>query len=197
MQKENLLLIFIKNPIPGKVKTRLAKDLGNEKAVEYYSKLLMITREASEKSKADKWLCYGDFINEQDDWNTDTFAKKLQQGESLGDRMKLFFKKGFNEGYQRIVIIGSDCPDLVTEDLENAFDILKEKHAVIGPANDGGYYLLGISKDVDLFSNKEWSTESVYEDTLKDFEKLSLSYAELTVKIDLDTIEDLKHFPEL
>lgn len=194
---ENLLLIFIKNPIPGKVKTRLAKDIGNEKAVEYYKKLLSITHKAAAKTDADRWICYGDYINEEDLWTTDSFVKKLQYGETLGDRMKSFFDEGFEKGYKRIVIIGSDCPDLNEEDLNNAFTQLKNNDAVIGPANDGGYYLLGMSKKVDLFKDKVWSTESVFDDTLQDFEKNKMSFKILEEKVDLDTFEDLKKFPWL
>lgn len=187
----------MKNPIPGKVKTRLAKDLGEEKAVEYYKKLLKITREESEKTDAVKWLCYGDFINENDEWKEEIFLKKQQFGNSLGDRMSSFFKEGFDSGFKRIVIIGSDCPDLQSSDLDQAFAKLYVSDAVIGPANDGGYYLLGLSKNVDLFKNKEWSTESVFKDTLEDFKKEKLSFDILAEKIDLDTLEDLKNFPNL
>lgn len=197
MNSENLLLIFIKNPLPGKVKTRLAKDLGEEKAVEFYKKLLKITRTEAEKTKSVKWLCYGDFINEDDEWTADFFEKKLQSGNNLGERMSMFFKKGFEAGFKRIVIIGSDCPDIQSSDLNGAFDILKKSDAVIGPANDGGYYLLGLSKNVDLFQNKEWSTESVFEDTLDDFKKENLTFQIIEEKIDLDTVEDLKNFPNL
>lgn len=197
MRKENLLLIFMKNPIPGKVKTRLAQDLGNEKAVEFYKKLLAITKEATDTCDADKWLCYGDFINHEDDWSPIEYHKKLQQGDDLGQRISSFFNKGFDEGYKNIVIIGSDCPELVTWDLDNAFALLDEKDAVIGPANDGGYYLLGLSKNVNLFSNKSWSTESVYSDTIQEMQSLNLSFEELEEKIDLDTVEDLKNFPNL
>lgn len=197
MHSENLLLIFIKNPLPGKVKTRLAKDLGEEKAVEFYKKLLKITRIETEKADAVRWLCYGDFINEQDDWAKEVFEKKLQSGNDLGERMSMFFKKGFDAGFKRIVIIGSDCPDLLSSDLDGAFNILKKSDAVIGPANDGGYYMLGLSKNVDLFQNKEWSTESVFEDTLNDFKKENLSFEIVDEKIDLDTAEDLKNFPNL
>lgn len=197
MDSENLLLIFIKNPIPGQVKTRLAKDLGEEKAVEYYKKLLKITRDEAQKAKAKKWLCYGDFVNSQDEWSEEVFVKKLQLGGSLGDRMSMFFKEGFKAGFKRIIIIGSDCPELLSSDLDEAFNILKNSDAVIGPANDGGYYLLGLSKDVDLFQNKEWSTESVFADTLKDLKKENLSFEIVAEKIDLDTLEDLKNFPNL
>lgn len=197
MNSENLLLIFIKNPIPGKVKTRLAKDLGEEKAVKYYKKLLKITRKESEKTDAVKWLCYGDFINENDNWTKEVFVKKQQFGNNLGDRMSSFFKEGFESGFKRIVIIGSDCPDLVSSDLDQAFKILAKADAVIGPANDGGYYLLGLSKNVNLFQDKEWSTESVFKDTLEDFKKENLTFEILAEKIDLDTVEDLKNFPNL
>ncbi|HBF21737.1 MAG: glycosyltransferase [Owenweeksia sp.] len=194
---DRLLLIFIKNPIQGKVKTRLGKDLGHHQAVEIYKKLLEVTRLAALGVNAARQLYYGDFINQEDNWSPQDFEKKLQHGNDLGARMHEAFVKGFDEGYKKIVIIGSDCPEMDAQTLEEAFRKLEDHNVVIGPANDGGYYLLGLSQKVNIFENVDWSTESVFDQTLAQVKKQGLSRALLPEKTDLDTIDDLKKFPDL
>ncbi|MGB0175713.1 MAG: TIGR04282 family arsenosugar biosynthesis glycosyltransferase [Owenweeksia sp.] len=179
------------------MKTRLGKDLGHPRAVEIYKKLLTITRTAALQVNADRQLHYGDYINTKDDWPARDFHKVLQEGANLGDRMFKAFTDGFDQGYKQVVIIGSDCPEIDAETLQRAFDELKAHDAVIGPANDGGYYLLGLSQKVNIFADIEWSTESVFEETVEQIKKHGLSYTVLPEKTDLDTIEDLKKFPHL
>ncbi len=179
------------------MKTRLGKDLGHPQAVEVYKKLLAITRSAALEVEAQRQLWYGDFVNTEDDWLPQSFEKKLQSGDSLGERMHRAFSQGFESGYKKVVIIGSDCPEMNARLLEEAFEVLNEKEAVIGPANDGGYYLLGLSRPVNIFADIEWSTKSVFHETLKQMEKLKLSYQVMEEKTDLDTVDDLKKFPWL
>jgi hypothetical protein len=190
-------MIFIKNPIPGKVKTRLGKDIGHEKAVTYYKKLLEITRKAALGTEADRWLWYGDFVNEADAWSQNDFEKKLQHEGDLGQRMKHAFLAAFDKGYEKVAIIGSDCPEMNSEILQKAFVNLESVDAVIGPANDGGYYLLAMKKPLPIFEDVEWSTENVLGQTITHLQNRGLSYLLLEELTDLDTIEDLKHFPEL
>ncbi len=190
-------MIFIKNPIPGKVKTRLGKDIGHDKAVMYYKKLLEITRLAAESTLSDKWLWYGDFINETDPWNASIFTKKIQHQGDLGQRMQMAFTDAFAAGYKKVAIIGSDCPEMTNEILEKAFAKLDETDAVIGPANDGGYYLMAMKKPLPLFKEVDWSTENVMAQTISHLKKDGLTYQLLEELTDLDTIEDLKHFPNL
>lgn len=190
-------MIFIKNPILGKVKTRLAKDLGDSQAVEYYKKLLALTRSAAQNTDVEKWLWYGDFINNEDHWNSNIFSKKLQEGDDLGQRMERAFELAFSEGYKNVVIIGSDCPEISSEILEQAFTTLDSNDAVIGPANDGGYYLLGMTKMLHLFEEVDWSTERVLDQTEKHLKKAEAKYHLLQELTDLDTVEDLKKFPTL
>ncbi len=190
-------MIFIKNPIPGRVKTRLGKDIGHDKAVTYYKKLLEITRLAAENTQADKWLWYGDFVNETDPWSPSIFHKKLQHQGGLGQRMQHAFLDAFKAGYKKVAIIGSDCPEMSPQILEEAFAKLDETDAVIGPANDGGYYLLAMKKPLPVFENVDWSTGSVLAQTTKHLKKDGLTYSLLQELTDLDTVEDLKHFPNL
>lgn len=194
---ENLLMIFIKNPIPGRVKTRLGKDIGHDKAVVYYKKLLEITRLAAEETDADKWLWYGDFVNEADFWSPTVFTKKLQHQGDLGERMQMAFADAFKVGYKKVAIIGSDCPEMSAGVLNTAFDKLDEADAVIGPANDGGYYLMAMKKPLPIFNEVDWSTESVLSQTTAHLKKHGYTYQLLEELTDLDTVEDLKHFPNL
>ncbi len=185
------LIIFVKNPVAGKVKTRLAAGIGKEKALEVYLKLLEITRQAALRTNCTRHVFYSDEI-EFDAWDDDHFNKHVQEGHSLGERMQNAFENIFSLGADQVVIIGSDCPELTTEVIEEAFDTLNEKDTVIGPAKDGGYYLLGMKKNHHvLFENKQWSTDSVLEDTIIDLIEKRLTYGRLQQLSDLDTIYDL------
>jgi rSAM/selenodomain-associated transferase 1 len=190
--ENNLLLIFIKNPEPGKVKTRLAATIGNNKAYQIYLKLLKHTIRAAQDVDADKQVWYSALIDSDDFISEPEFEKKLQRGKNLGARMLHAFKNGFNEDYDNIVIIGSDCPDVNPVLLEQAFIELRKHDLVIGPSADGGYYLLGMNTlREELFSDIDWSTERVLEQTLEKAKSLSLSVTRLPELNDIDTIEDL------
>ncbi len=189
---DGLLLIFVKNPILGQVKTRLAATIGDKPALEIYLKLLHHTQDITKEIQVDQAVFYSDFVDENDSWDNSTYLKKVQSGEDLGLKMKTAFQWGLQTGYKEICIIGSDCYELTPEIIMSAFQILKTKDVVLGPSNDGGYYLLGLKEMRDeLFQNKEWSTDSVAADTLADFEKLGLSYGMLEPLNDVDTEEDL------
>ncbi|PQJ79508.1 TIGR04282 family arsenosugar biosynthesis glycosyltransferase [Polaribacter porphyrae] len=193
---KNLLLIFTRNPELGKAKTRLAKTVGDETALEIYKFLLDKTQEIASKVNADKAVYYSVKIRENDIWDESIYQKHQQVGEDLGIRMQNAFKNGFDAGYQKILIIGSDLYDLSSENIEKAFIELDDNDVVIGPAEDGGYYLLGMKKLYkNVFENKEWGTETVRKDTLQDLidKKVKL----LEVKNDIDVYEDIIHIPEI
>lgn len=185
---KSALIIFVRNPEPGKVKTRIAKTMGNEKALEVYKELLLHTYDITKDISCDKFVFYADQITKNDLWETSFYHKKLQQGNDLGQRMLLAFRELFGLGYQSIQIIGSDCMELTTDIIETGFNRLHENEVVIGPSTDGGYYLLGMRLLVpDIFYKKEWSTEKVFSSTLADIKKLSLSYFLLPELSDIDT----------
>lgn len=195
-QHKNLLIIFTRNPELGKVKKRLAAKIGERAALDIYSLLLQHTFEVTKNLPCDKVVYYSDFIQKKDIWENDIFQKKEQKGKDLGERMKNAFKEGFKEGYSHITIIGSDLYDLQEEDLKSAFLGLKKHNYVIGPASDGGYYLLGMnSLNSDLFRNKEWGTNTVLQQTLQEIKNEELTLLE--ERNDIDTYEDLKAQPEL
>jgi len=187
---KNALIIFTRNPELGKVKTRLAITIGDESALEIYKLLINHIVEVSENINVDKYVFYSENIQENDVWNNAVFNKELQKGDDLGIRMKNAFEFLFNQGYNKVIIVGSDIYEITPEDIENAFSNLKTNDFVIGPAGDGGYYLLGMKQlKKELFENKAWGTNTVFEETIKDLksEKVSL----LSVKSDVDVYEDI------
>ena len=187
----NLLLIFTRNPELGKGKRRLAATVGDEAALDIYKFLLGHTVAITKNLYAEKEVYYSEEIWENDIWDNQKFGKKLQVGEDLGIRMANAFQEGFQNEYQKIIIIGSDMLDLSQEDLENAFKSLEKNDFVVGPAEDGGYYLLGMKKFMPaLFKNKAWGTETVLKDTLADLKNETTALLE--TKNDVDYYEDIK-----
>ena len=191
----NMLLIFMRYPEKGKVKTRLARSVGEEKALEVYKALLDHTFEMANMAAADKAVFMVDQVREYQPMVQYHFPIFLQRGSDLGERMQKAFEQAFEQGYQKVVIMGSDCPGITEDILNEAFFQLGDKDAVIGPAEDGGYYLLGLKKMIpELFSNKTWSTENVMLDTLIDLQNAEATYAFLPTLRDIDTVDDLAFF---
>lgn len=189
--KKELLIIFTKNPEPGKVKTRLAKDIGNQAAFDIYNFLLKHTAFVTKDLKVTKEVYYSEKTEPEDIWDNKIYHKKLQQGNDLGSRIEHAFAEGHRNGYKKIIIIGSDLYDLAKEDLEAAFGALENNEVVIGPAEDGGYYLLGMKRPrPELFKNKDWGTPTVLSDTLKDLKGKNIVL--LPPKNDIDDFNDLK-----
>lgn len=192
---KNLLLIFTKNPEAGKVKTRLAADVGEQAALEIYRILLAHTLAVTKDLKCDKEVHYSEKIPENDLWKEEGFTQKLQQGKDLGARMDHAFAEAFRNGYEKVIIIGSDLYDLEQKDLEKAFDTLEEHDFVIGPAEDGGYYLLGMREPTpEIFSGKNWSTSTVLQETLADLEGRQIKL--LDTRNDIDYYDDVKQHKE-
>jgi len=188
---KNALIVFTRNPELGKCKTRLAATIGDQSALDVYRFLLDHTVKITTPLTADVYVYYSKKIKDVDIWDTSIFSKKQQQGHDLGHKMQHAFTEVFNMGYQRAIIIGSDLYDLTTQELEDAFLKLEDKEFVIGPAQDGGYYLLGMKHlKPPLFKNKKWGTQSVLNDTLQDLELEKTAI--LAKKNDIDHYEDIK-----
>lgn len=200
MTDNDRLIIFVKNLEKGRVKTRLAADVGDEKALKIYHKLLLYTREITKQLNADKAVYYSEGIDNNDLWDNMNFSKHLQQGTDLGMRMQNAFAEAFAQGKQRVIIIGSDCLELETYMIKEAFAVLENNDVVLGPAKDGGYYLLGMKKFLPtLFEDKEWSTPDLLMDTILDLKKMNTKYYLLKTLNDIDTAADLEgldKFPE-
>lgn len=190
----NALIIFVKNPELGKVKTRIARTAGNEKALKIYLELMRHTRETVLQINASRFLFYSQDINLNDDWSNNAFEKHLQASGDLGDRMSTAFKKCLKK-HDKVVIIGSDCASIKPEIIRKAFAALDKHPFVVGPTFDGGYYLLGMREfEQSLFSDMEWSTESVYPETIARIEKTGKSYALSEILSDIDHEEDWEKY---
>ncbi len=191
MKEKNLLIIFTRNPELGKCKTRLAATVGDQAALDVYSFLLQHTVTITANLKVTKEVHYSVKIRENDLWNENIYNKKQQFGDNLGQRMENAFREGFNNDFQNIIIIGSDMYDLNQQDLENAFQALESHDYVIGPAQDGGYYLFGMkSLNSQVFKNKIWGTDTVLKDTLEDLKGKHIKL--LDERNDVDYYEDIK-----
>lgn len=185
-------MVFTKNPELGQVKTRLASTVGDDNALRVYQALIKHTCEISTAVDAEKTVFYSKFIDLNDCWDNLLYQKHVQEGEDLGGKMEHAFTLAFAHGFQQVVIIGSDCIELTTSHLEEAFRQLDTNDVVIGPAHDGGYYLLGMCNlNRDFFQGKAWSTEDVMVDTMLDIKKLGLTYSLLETLGDVDHEEDL------
>lgn len=185
------LIIFTRNPELGKVKTRLAKSVGDESALEIYKFLLKHTVAITKNLNVDKYVFYSENIHRDDIWNPEIFRKKLQTGTDLGKKMQNAFSELFEMGYEKVLIVGSDIFELGQSDIENAFEVLQTTETVIGPATDGGYYLLGMKElNATIFQNKNWGTSTVLEETLADLGQKK--YVLLEERNDVDYFEDIK-----
>lgn len=189
---QKTIKIFVKNPEIGKVKTRLAASVGDKEALSIYQNLLGYTKQIVSKVNGKKEVWYSKFLDENDLWENDFFRKNVQQGEDLGARMKQAFEKSFllNE-HELVILIGSDCAELETAHINEAFEKLKKNDLVIGPAKDGGYYLIGMSKfSPEVFDEINWSTSKVLEQTIRKINEHGASFYLLEALNDVDELED-------
>lgn len=188
------LLIFIKNPVAGKVKTRLAVDVGDEQALQIYLKLCQYTRNICENSSLDTYLFYSDFIDTSDLWSPILCKKMVQEGVNLGERMHNALSTCL-KNHQQAILIGTDCPSITKKHFDQTIALLNSKDVVIGPSTDGGYYLIAMKKENrSLFTSIEWSTENVLIQTVTKCTEENLDYALLETLTDIDHIADWKKF---
>ena len=201
MPDDPLILLFVKAPIRGQVKSRLAAVLGQDAALELYRNFVLDILTSIEKSGVPCRICHhppdgGEIVKT---WLGDRFRYMPQEGKDIGERMERAFRRAFSEGASRAVLIGSDIPDLPPALLRDAVERLDRTGAVIGPAKDGGYYLIGFRNDAffpGIFRVQEWSTGTVFKKTLQIFEEEQREVSVLTSWQDVDTIDDLKDLME-
>lgn len=190
MSEKRLLIVFVKNAVLGTAKTRLAKTIGNDAAFEVYKHLMQVTEQATTGLNNCDVHIY--FSTEKDPTRWTNYTQFVQQGNDLGERMSGAFRQGFELGYQQIVGVGSDLPDLTSEIIDKGLDQLNSNEAVFGPAEDGGYYLIGMRSMIDcIFENKPWSTEGLMEITLNELKSKGHSVGIIETLNDVDTEEDL------
>ena len=190
------LIIFVKNNEPGKVKTRLAKTLGESRALEVHRELQHQTEQAVRFLTSDKMVYYSDYVPEENPlWPQERYHHFVQKGTGLGERMSNAFEELFDKGYEKVCIIGSDCPYITQDILENAFNRLLETDVVIGPSRDGGYYLLGLVEPrEELFEDINWGGSQVFDKTIQKLISQDMIWYELPILEDVDTEDDLDRY---
>ncbi|PJZ83767.1 TIGR04282 family arsenosugar biosynthesis glycosyltransferase [Leptospira harrisiae] len=193
----NKLIIFAKQPELGKVKTRLAVSIGDSKTLQIYFELLEITKKVTSVFEAEK-IVYWDHLHLKNSLRFEFgYATKVQAEGDLGFKMKVAFQNEFQNKLGKIVIIGTDCPFLTKEIFEKAYSALDESDFVIGPATDGGYYLLGMKEFYPfVFNSIPWSTNEVLTLTLQSIQKNKKTVTLLSELNDIDDIDDLKNWNE-
>lgn len=187
------LIIFVKNSKLGKVKTRIAKDTDDAQALAIYEELLTITRSLAKSLDCDIIVYYSD-QTVADAWDDLPCIKKLQSGKDLGERMHHAFKECLPD-YDKLLLIGSDCPYITSADINLAFRSLTKSDLVLGPVMDGGYYLIGMKKlEPALFKNISWSTDKVLNETMDIADNLELTFGLLDTYDDIDHYKDWKEY---
>jgi hypothetical protein len=198
MARSERLILFGRYPVPGRTKTRLIPLLGAARAADFQ-------RDLTEKTlRTDRLAVSGRSVDLEASFEGGTPARvrrwlgpdlifSRQSSGDLGERMKTAFFRAFQEGAQRVLLHGTDIPDLTAQHINEAFEALKSKDLVLGPSTDGGYWLIGLKKPADLFDGMEWGTSSVFEKTLAAAQGKGLSVHLLPRLTDIDTGETMEH----
>ena len=197
-KNDNALIVFLKYPETKKVKTRLGKDIGDQRAMEFYRETTSFIADSFSGSK--NWTTFLFYTprerkKEVFEWLGDREALFFaQEIGSLGQRMSRAFEKCFSLGFRNVVIIGTDCLMITEEDVETAFSLLSggKLEAVLGPATDGGYYLLGLCRKTDaVFQGIQWSTSRVFNETEERMRKSGLRHSVMRELADIDEGKDI------
>lgn len=196
MTAGNCLLIFAKSPEMGKVKTRIAESVGSHKAVEIYEEMLgNIIKQSAADEQWERWV----YITPESDapyFQRQDLCTMFQRGNNIGERMGNAFAESFHRGAEKVILVGSDIPSLTRCDILSAFEKLDEAPAVIGPSEDGGFYLFGLRREYaltayPLFNRPiSWSTPTVLMEMKKWCGFFHLPILYLPQKKDIDTYED-------
>lgn len=195
---DQALVIMLKNPIRGTVKTRLAKDIGDDAALRVYQRLLQRVLEVTANLNTDVFLFYSDTIDRADIFPNNRYKKYTQCSGDLGIRMDYAFSIPFKNEYKQVVMIGADCYELTQHHIENAFSALTQHDFVLGPAADGGYYMIGMKKwHRWILEHKSWSQSGLLTETLQDITAHQNTYLLLEQLSDIDVLADAQKYPEL
>jgi rSAM/selenodomain-associated transferase 1 len=198
---DRCLLFFVKNPVKGKVKSRLAAVIGEDSAVYLYKNLVAQMLATLKKGTFPLYVCFFPKNAQKltKNWLGTEYRYVPQNGKDLGERMRNGFTGAFQMGFKRVVLIGSDIPDLPLGFIREAFASLREKDVVIGPAYDGGYYLIGFRDKTfspQVFEGIAWGTKNVFYETIKKLKGLRRAIHALPYQRDIDTAEDFKYLKE-
>lgn len=196
MGNTQALMIFAKAPIPGEVKTRLQTHLSPEECATLHESFIIDTvRIVKNINRTDIFIFCSPGVEHP-------FFQKVSQdfdvrlaaqvGKDLGERMNNAINNGLKAGYEKVVIIGSDSPDLPYEYIEDGFGRLSSFDMVVGPCRDGGYYLIGGRRELPVFNCIPWSSNRVFEMTTKKAVESDITFSVLQEWHDIDTWEDLQ-----
>jgi rSAM/selenodomain-associated transferase 1 len=192
------LIIFTRYPEPGRTKTRLIPALGPDGAADFHRRMTELTMrsgrriESSRRIRLEIYYGGGD-ESQMQAWLGGQLTFRPQGSGDLGEKLHRAFHETFQTGTKRVVIIGTDCPDLTAEILEEAFEALLPRDLVIGPASDGGYYLIGLSRMIpELFEGIEWGGEKVFAQTISKAREVGAGFELLVQLSDVDRPEDLE-----
>ena len=193
----SVLAMFVKQPVAGQVKTRLAAAVGAEPAARLYAAFIADLSERFRRTADRRVLCYGpDSADARAYFGEiagDEYGLWAQPDGPLGVRLGKFFEEEFRGGAGGVVVIGSDSPTLPESSVERAFELLEERDCVLGPAIDGGYYLVGLRGGlIPIFEGVEWSTAEVFAQTVGKVRGCGASLGLLEPWYDVDTLEDLR-----
>ena len=193
---KNALILFAKTPIPNFSKTRLINPFSAKQAAEFYSASLEdVYNTMNDSTEFDLWLGIA-----PEKFNEKIFPLNLksgyyffQEGSDLGIRMRKAFQVLFGKGYEKVAIIGSDFPHISEKIIVQTFNNLNKNDCVLGPAADGGYYLIGLKTIFNsIFENIDWSTEKVYQQTLEKAQQNNIKIKNLEIQYDVDTMKEIK-----
>lgn len=191
------LLIFVKYPIPGTVKTRLAASLGAAAASEISRACTELTLARLSACRHESVLCVDppEALARTRSWLGTDWSLQPQHGTTLGARLSRAMQRTFAQGATRVLIIGTDSPWLQTSEIEAAFAALTQADLVVGPTDDGGYYLIGLSRPaLGIFEDIAWSSPSVLTETMAKAHGMGLRVHTLAQGYDLDHLDDVQRF---
>lgn len=203
--KDRCILLFVKSPGHGAVKSRLAEDIGKEAARLLYGNFVLDMLDTlagiTAEGRCDLKVCFDPpgAATDVRGWLGDAYHYMPQRGQDLGERMKNAFIETFAEGYRRVLLMGSDVPDLAGEIIAEALSRLEQEGAVIGPAHDGGYYLIGFQSSAfvpEVFAGIPWGEAGVFQKTMESFRSEDRDVSVLPIWRDIDTLTDLKDLRE-
>ncbi len=201
-KEQEICIIFSRYPRPGASKTRLIPALGREGAAELQRRMTEnvvdeASRLATQAPVHVELAMAGASQDEMEVWLGRHLPWQEQVGLDLGGRMAFAFAQAFGRGFERVVLVGADCPGVSTDILAQAFQELRQKELVLGPARDGGYYLMGLSRpNPSLFVNISWGSDNVLAQTMAAARKLSLQTILLANLVDVDRPQDLDGLPQ-
>jgi len=190
------LLLFLKYPERGKVKSRLAKDLNKDITLLLYKNFVLDLLDTLKKKNFSLRICFypPDSKGKVKEWLGNSYLYMPQKGKDLGERMKNAFKTVYSEGFSKVVLIGSDIPDLNVKVLNEAYEC-DDCDTVIGPSSDGGYYLIGFKNNTfmpEIFDGIQWGSGTVFKKTIEILKRNNRRVHILPEWQDIDRLDDLR-----